>query len=54
MQVLTDPAIKRVLVGVHVVSGALYVVLFAGHLLASRPARNGARRGAGAGQVVPP
>jgi len=58
MQVLTDPGIRRVLVGVHVVSGALYVVLFAGHLIASRSARNGARggvgRGAGTGQVVPP
>ena len=59
MQVLTDPAIKRVLVGVHVISGALYVLLFAGHLVASRSGRNGARNGvagrrAKTGELVPP
>lgn len=57
MQVLTDPAIKRVLVGVHVVSGALYIVLFAGHLVASRSARNGPKGGgrrAANGGIVPP
>ena len=57
MQVLTDPAIKRVLMGVHVVSGALYIVLFAGHLVASMSARNGAKGGgrrAANGGIVPP
>lgn len=59
MQVLTDPAIKRVLVGVHAVSGTLYIVLFAGHMVASRLGRNGVRSGTagrrpGTGEFVPP
>ncbi|OLC54957.1 MAG: hypothetical protein AUH92_03185 [Acidobacteria bacterium 13_1_40CM_4_69_4] len=41
MQVATDPAARRALVGVHLVGGALYLLLFAGHLVVSR---NGRRR----------
>jgi len=36
LQVVTDPAVKRVLVGAHLVSGGLYALLFAGHLLVGR------------------
>src|SRR5262245_47372457 len=39
MQVLTDPASRRILVWVHVASGILYTGLFAAHLVASRRAR---------------
>jgi hypothetical protein len=58
LQVLTHPAAKRVLVGVHVGSGALYALLFAGHLLASKSGRNGAKVGASGprastGEVAP-
>ena len=49
MQVWTGPALKRALVCIHVVSGALYTLLFAGHLLASRSVRNGARGNGGSG-----
>jgi len=41
LQVVTDPGLKRILVGVHVVGGALYTALYAGHLVASRPGRGG-------------
>jgi hypothetical protein len=47
LQVVTEPGARRVLVGVHVVSGALYALLFAGHLAFSRPLRlplNGSAR----------
>ena len=47
LQVVTDPMVKRLLVGAHVLSGALYTLLFAGHLLVSRSAKratNGPRR----------
>jgi len=49
LQVITDPAVKRVLVGAHLISGGLYALLFAGHLLVGRSLRrgaNGARVGA--------
>jgi len=49
LQVVTDPAVKRVLVGAHLISGGLYALLFAGHLLVGRSLRqgaNGARAGA--------
>ncbi len=49
MQVLTDPAIRRVLVGAHVLSGALYIMVFALHLLASRSVRRGANGNGGSG-----
>src|SRR2546425_10251890 len=42
MQVLTDPGARRILVGAHVISGALYTLLFAGHLIVSRAAGRGA------------
>jgi hypothetical protein len=42
LQVVTDPAVKRVLVGAHLISGGLYVLLFAGHLLVGRSLRRGA------------
>lgn len=49
MQVLTDPGIRRVLAGAHAVSGALYTLLFAGHLFASRSVRRGANGNGGSG-----
>ncbi len=42
VQVVTDPAARRVLAGVHIAGGGLYVLLFAGHLVVSR---NGSHRG---------
>jgi hypothetical protein len=54
MQVLTDPGIRRVLAGAHVVSGALYALLFAGHLLASRSVRRGANGNGGSGDRARP
>jgi len=41
VQVVTDPAARRVLAGVHIAGGGLYVLLFAGHLVVSR---NGSHR----------
>src|SRR5882672_6697026 len=49
LQVITDPAVKRVLVGAHLISGGLYALLFAGHVrvsLSLRRGANGARTGA--------
>ena len=39
IQVVSDPTARRALVGVHVVGGGLYVLLYAGHLVASRNGR---------------
>jgi len=54
LQVLTDETVKRVLVGTHVITGSLYALLFAGHLVTSGLPRRkgnggdaGARRGRG-------
>jgi len=52
MQVLTDPGARRALVGAHVISGALYTLLFAGHLIVSRAAGSGAN-GNGRGDSRP-
>ena len=41
MQVLTDPGPRRILSVIHVAGGALYVLLFLGHLAASRNGRRG-------------
>ena len=41
MQVLTDPGPRRILSIIHLAGGALYVVLFLGHLVASRNGRRG-------------
>jgi len=41
MQVLTDPGPRRVLSVIHVAGGSLYVLLFLGHLAASRNGRRG-------------
>jgi hypothetical protein len=49
MQVLTDPGPRRILSIIHLAGGALYVVLFVGHLVASRNGRRGAN-GSGAGR----
>lgn len=41
MQVLTDPGPRRILSIIHLAGGALYVLLFLGHLAASRNGRRG-------------
>jgi hypothetical protein len=48
MQVLTDPAMRRALIVIHIASGALFTLWFAGHLLLAGPQRRaeGGRRGA--------
>ena len=46
MQVLTDPAARRVLSVIHAGGGALYALLFLGHLAGSR---NGSRGASGNG-----
>ncbi len=56
LQVITDPALKRVLVGAHLISGGLYALLFAGHLLVSwslRRGANGTRAGAASSRGRP-
>lgn len=39
LQVLTDPAPRRALVVVHVASGALFALMYLGHLVLARPRR---------------
>lgn len=39
MQVVTEPALRRVLAGAHIATGVLYTLLFASHLVLSRPDR---------------
>lgn len=51
MQVLTDPAARRVLSGIHAGGGALYALLFLGHLAGSRNGSRGAS-GNGGGRPV--
>jgi len=45
---VTDPAVRRVLAGVHIAVGGLYVLLFAGHLVVSRNGRHRGEKGRGA------
>ncbi|OLE67877.1 MAG: hypothetical protein AUG09_00245 [Acidobacteria bacterium 13_1_20CM_2_68_7] len=47
MQVVTDPAARRALAGIHITGGGLYVLLFAGHLVLSRNGRNRSEDGRG-------
>jgi hypothetical protein len=47
MQVLSDPAARRFLSWIHVAGGALYVLLFLGHLVGSRNGRRGANGNGG-------
>ncbi|MBI1951075.1 MAG: hypothetical protein HYS34_06910 [Acidobacteria bacterium] len=42
MQVLTDPAARRVLSGIHAGGGALYALMFLGHLAGSSNGSHGA------------
>lgn len=60
MQVITDPSARRLLSGIHLVGGALYALLFVGHLVGSRNGRRGANgnggarpRGRGRGRAQP-
>ena len=47
MQVLTDPAPRRILAVIHLAGGSLYVLLFLGHLVASRNGRRGGNESGG-------
>ncbi len=49
MQVWTDPGARRILVGVHVIGGGLYTLLFAGHLVVSRSMRRSSNGQSGVG-----
>ena len=52
IQVFTDPAPRRALVLIHLVSGSLFALLFLGHLVATRARRRsaGSRRRPGRGR----
>jgi hypothetical protein len=50
MQVLTDPAPRRILSVIHLAGGGLYILLFLGHLAASRNGRRGSN-GIGGGRA---